>query len=134
MMNPTQRGWLAFQRSLPRPAGASLRVYSRELAIGDTRPTIVSPLHCVGQKSTTQDQPAISIGRQSRTEAVLFLAREPLSLRKLAQLANLADATEARTVVRKLRERYDARGCAFQIAQVAGGYRLLTRREFSEWL
>jgi segregation and condensation protein B len=65
---------------------------------------------------------------------VLFLAREPLSLRKLAQMANLADATEARTMLQSLRQRYDERGCAFQVSQVAGGYRLLSRREFSQWL
>jgi segregation and condensation protein B len=67
-------------------------------------------------------------------EAVLFLAREPVSLRKLAELANLADATEARTCLQRLRERYDQRGCAFQVAQVAGGYHLLSRREFAAWL
>jgi segregation and condensation protein B len=65
---------------------------------------------------------------------VLFLAREPLSLRKLAQLANLADATEARTLLTQLRDRYDKRGCAFQVAQVAGGFQLLSRREFAPWL
>ena len=62
-----------------------------------------------------------TVARRSRLEAVLFLAREPLSLRKLAQMANLADGTEARTVLKNLRERYDERGCAFQVAQVAGG-------------
>ncbi|MCI0333642.1 MAG: SMC-Scp complex subunit ScpB [Planctomycetes bacterium] len=72
--------------------------------------------------------------RRSRLEAILFLARQPLGLRKLAQLANLADATEARTLLRSLRERYDGRGCAFQVAQVAGGYQLLSRREFAPWL
>ena len=72
--------------------------------------------------------------RRSRLEAVLFLAREPLGLRKLAQLANLADGTEARTLLRSLQERYDERGCAFQVAQVAGGYQLLSRREFAGWL
>jgi segregation and condensation protein B len=76
----------------------------------------------------------VPIVRRSRVEAVLFLAREPLSLRKLAQMANLADATEARTVIKSLRQRYDERGCAFQVAQVAGGYQLLSRREFSQWL
>ncbi len=76
----------------------------------------------------------VPIVRRSRVEAVLFLAREPLSLRKLAQMANLADATEARTVIKNLRQRYDERGCAFQVAQVAGGYQLLSRREFSQWL
>jgi segregation and condensation protein B len=67
-------------------------------------------------------------------EAVLFLGREPLSLRKLAQLANLADATEARTLLGELRKRYEERGCAFQVVQVAGGYQLLSRREFAPWL
>jgi len=72
--------------------------------------------------------------RRSRLEAVLFLSREPLTLRKLAQLANLADGTEARTFLTRLREIYDQRGCAFQVAQVAGGYQLLSRREFASWL
>jgi segregation and condensation protein B len=76
----------------------------------------------------------VTIVRRSRLEAVLFLSREPLSLRKLAQMANLADATEARTMLQSLRQRYDERGCAFQISQVAGGYRLMSRREFSPWL
>jgi segregation and condensation protein B len=74
------------------------------------------------------------ISRTSRLEAILFLAREPLGLRKLAQLANLADGTEARTLLERLRERYDSRGCAFQVAQVAGGYQLLSRREFASWV
>ncbi|MCC7475986.1 MAG: SMC-Scp complex subunit ScpB [Pirellulales bacterium] len=74
------------------------------------------------------------MARRSRLEAVLFLTREPLSLRKMAQLANLGDATEARMLVKNLRETYDRRGSAFQIAQVAGGYQLLTRREFAQWL
>lgn len=49
-------------------------------------------------------------------------------------MANLADATEARTVLNSLRQRYDERGCAFQVAQVAGGFQLLSRREFAQWL
>ena len=31
-------------------------------------------------------------------------------------------------------ERYDERGCAFQVAQVAGGYQLLSRPKFAPWL
>jgi segregation and condensation protein B len=72
--------------------------------------------------------------RRSRLEAVLFLAREPLAVRKLAQLANLTDATEARTLLTGLRKRYDERGCAFQLAQIGGGYQLLSRPEFAPWL
>jgi segregation and condensation protein B len=68
--------------------------------------------------------------RRSRLEAVLFVAKEPLSLRKLAQLANLTDGTEARTLIAELSARYDRRGCAFQVEKLAGGFQLLTRANF----
>jgi segregation and condensation protein B len=72
--------------------------------------------------------------RRSRLEAVLVLAREPLSLRKLAQSANLTDGTEARTLLTELRRCYDARGSAFQVEHLAGGYQLMTRPKFAPWL
>jgi segregation and condensation protein B len=52
----------------------------------------------------------------------------------MAQFANLTDATEARILLDSLRRRYDERGCAFQVAQVAGGYQLLSRPKFAQWL
>jgi len=72
--------------------------------------------------------------RLGRLEAVLFLAREPITSRKLAHLANLTDGTEARTLVRRLRQRYDARASGFQVVEVAGGFQLLTRPAFGKWL
>ena len=72
--------------------------------------------------------------RIQRLEAVLFLAREPLTSRKLSQFASLADATEARTLIRRLNELYDASRRAFRIEEVAGGYQLLTRSPFAAWL
>lgn len=69
-----------------------------------------------------------------RLEAVLFLAREPLPSRKLSQYANLADGTEARTLIRQLNEIFDESGRAFRVEQVAGGYQMLTRAKFSTWL
>jgi segregation and condensation protein B len=77
---------------------------------------------------------ASRVSRRSRLEAVLFLSREALGLRKLAQSANLADATEARTLLADLRGIYDRRGCAFQVEQLAGGYQLRTRPKFAPWL
>ncbi len=74
------------------------------------------------------------VARRQRVEAILLLTREPLNSRKLAQHARLSDGTEARTVVRQLNELYDQAGRAFRIEEVAGGYRLLTRRQFSPWL
>ena len=72
--------------------------------------------------------------RLSRLEAALLVATEPLSARRLAQLADLGDGTQARALVGKLREKYERRGAAIQIDHVAGGYALYTRAEFSPWL
>jgi segregation and condensation protein B len=54
--------------------------------------------------------------------------------RRLAQLADLADGTQTRTLVRKLNRAYDAGGCAFRVVEVAGGYQLMTRPKFASWL
>ncbi|NOZ38922.1 MAG: SMC-Scp complex subunit ScpB [Planctomycetes bacterium] len=67
-------------------------------------------------------------------EAALFLAREPLSTRKLAKLAKLADGTEARTLLKKLARRYDQRGRALQLVEVAGGFQMLTRPQLAPWI
>jgi segregation and condensation protein B len=72
--------------------------------------------------------------RQMRLEAVLFLAKAPLSARKLSQLAHLADATEARTLVRQLNRIYDDFGRAIRVEQVGGGFRMLTRPALAPWL
>lgn len=63
-----------------------------------------------------------------------MLAREPLSSRKVAQLAQLEDGTQARTLIRRLNALLDDAGRAFRVEEVAGGYQLLTRQKFASWL
>jgi segregation and condensation protein B len=81
--------------------------------------------------------PADPLGRDprlARLEAALMMADEPLAARKLADVAGLADAAEARTRLDRLRGLYDADGTAFQVEEIAGGYQLLTRPEYHPWL
>jgi segregation and condensation protein B len=70
----------------------------------------------------------------ARLEAALFLAREALSTRKLAELADLADGTEARALVRELTRRLRRRGSAFLPVEVAHGVLLMTRPQLADWL
>ena len=70
----------------------------------------------------------------ARLEAVLMIAEGALAPRKLAQLATLADATEARTLVNRLNEAYDRCGTPFRVERVAVGFQLFTRPEYSLWL
>jgi segregation and condensation protein B len=67
-------------------------------------------------------------------EAALFAADEPLTARKLAQAAGLADGAEARRLVKKLQTLLDRDRTAFQVEEVAGGFQMLTRQEYHRWL
>src|SRR5262249_14495510 len=67
-------------------------------------------------------------------EAALFAADEPLMPRKLATVAELADATEARRLVEKLKAFYEQDGTAFQVEEIAGGWQLRSRPEDHPWL
>jgi segregation and condensation protein B len=69
-----------------------------------------------------------------RLEAVLFLSREPLNTRRLAQFADLSDGGEARRLTKILNRRYDERGCAFHAIEVGGGFQLMSRPQFAPWL
>ncbi len=69
-----------------------------------------------------------------RLEAALMFADEPLAARKLAAIADLTDAAEAKRLLAKLKALYDADGTAFQIEEIAGGYMLLTRPVYHPWL
>jgi segregation and condensation protein B len=68
--------------------------------------------------------------RLARLEAVLLVADEPLSARRLADVASLADAGQAKALVARVKELYEAGGSAYQIEELAGGYQLLTRPRY----
>jgi segregation and condensation protein B len=80
---------------------------------------------------SSEDSPAAKL---ARVEAALFLAREALSTRKLAELAGLADGTEARTLVRELGRRMRRRGSAMLPVEVAHGVLLMTRPQLADWI
>ncbi|WP_020469460.1 SMC-Scp complex subunit ScpB [Zavarzinella formosa] len=70
----------------------------------------------------------------ARLEAALFLAQEPIPLRKLVNVAGLKDSAEARRLIDRLRDLHDADGTAFRVNEIAGGYQLFTRPMFQPWL
>jgi segregation and condensation protein B len=75
-----------------------------------------------------------TLTEQQRVEAVLLIAKEPQGARRIAELADIRDATRVRTIISELSRHYDRRGRAFQVRQVAGGYQLLTRPQFAKWI
>ncbi|TWU56889.1 hypothetical protein Poly51_28070 [Rubripirellula tenax] len=117
-------GWGRFPISavrLPRPYGVT---FASAIVVNDEG--VDSE-----EDSVDDEEPRV---RQMRAEAVLLITKGSLSPRKLAQLAHLADATEARTLVRQLNRVYDTHGRAMRIEQVAGGFRMLTHPVLAPWL
>lgn len=113
---------------------------ARKSPLGETSSTLPMGLRSPYAAPPRVVSRAASVGqgvrdvRMARVEAVLFLADEPLNTRKISQLANLADGTEARTLIRRLNDFYDRQGTAFRAEETAGGFQLLTRRKFAGWL
>jgi segregation and condensation protein B len=107
--------WSHVASASPRPVGAATTAADTAIP-ADTRP------------ADTQ------AAKLARLEAALFLAREALSTRKLAELADLADGTEARALVGELARRLARRHSAIVPVEVAHGVLLMTRPQLADWL
>ena len=133
---------LAEHRSPPRPYGLrQVPGLRRGVATENRSRRAAAGGDADGESTQIRSRPHEAIDededpprRRRRLEAILLMAKSPLSTRKLAQLAHLADGTEARTLVRELNRLYDSLGRALRIEQVAGGYRMMTRPALAPWL
>jgi len=64
-------------------------------------------------------------------EALLFASDEPLPVRRIRDLLKLEDARVARRIVEALRDEFASQRRGIQIEEVAGGYRLLSNRDYA---
>ena len=80
------------------------------------------------------DRACLRSAKMARVEAVLLVSDSALTTRRLATLATLADAAEAKSLIEQLNAAYDHASSAFRIERVASGHQLLTRPQFAHWL
>jgi segregation and condensation protein B len=67
-------------------------------------------------------------------ESLLFVAEEPLTIDRLKRILAQADTKEIREALDDIAAEYDAREGGFYLHQVAGGYQIRTRPEYSPWI
>ena len=67
-------------------------------------------------------------------ESLLFVAEEPLTVDRLKRILAQADTKEIRRALDDIAAEYDARKGGFYLHQVAGGYQVRTRPEYSPWI
>lgn len=67
-------------------------------------------------------------------EAVLFAAETPLSLAQICQVLETKDKAPVQNALEELSREYDFLERAFDLVEVAGGWRLRTRPDMAFWL
>lgn len=71
---------------------------------------------------------------KSILEAILFAASEPISVKQFQHAMPGINAREIRKVLSELRDEYQRMNRSFHLVEIANGYQICTRPEFSEWI
>jgi segregation and condensation protein B len=86
-----------------------------------------------GGAAPATGSPAAEHEAAAVVEAVLFATDSPLTIAKIAQVAELP-AREVRLAVDALNARYEQAGSAFRVEAIAGGYQMLTLPQYHDVL
>jgi len=67
-------------------------------------------------------------------ESMLFVSDEPLTVDRIKRVLIEAESGEIRDALKELSAEYEARPGGFYLHEVAGGFQIRTRPEYSEWI
>ncbi len=81
-------------------------------------------------KDTAADDPAEI---RPVIEALLFATNQPLTTKRLTEITG-RQRSEILQAIDDLRNEYDGTNRAFQIEEIAGGFLLLSRKEYHRWV
>ena len=71
---------------------------------------------------------------KSILEAILFAASEPISVKQFQHAIPEISVREIRRVLSELRDDYQEMNRSFCLIEIANGYQICTRPEYSEWI
>jgi len=67
-------------------------------------------------------------------ESLLFVADEPLPVDRIKKILIQVETREIREAMAELTAEYEARGGGFYLDEVAGGFHISTRPQYTEWI
>jgi len=67
-------------------------------------------------------------------EALLLSIDKPLTMSTIKNALDNADANDINQAINNLRDYYTAQDRSFEIVELAGGYRIVTKPEYSAWI
>ncbi len=97
------------------------------------QPTQTQPAHPAKKGSDPETRSQI----KRIIEALLFASSDPVPFQKMREIASTTHSTSSQvlaSVIAELEQEYLFRKCAFQLDQIAGGFILRTREEYSSYL
>lgn len=90
----------------------------------------------VAEISAPASDPALSDLRALKgiLEALLFVTAEPIPVTRFLALLGAVTKQDVDQALESLAQDYEQEGRGLQLAEVAGGYRIVTKAEFAPWL
>lgn len=67
-------------------------------------------------------------------EALIFASDVPLPSKKIKEIVSEISEREIKKSITRINEKYQERKSPFEIIEVAGGYQIVTRPDYSEWI
>lgn len=101
---------------------------------GNTRPLTLARILTGIRTPKTSTDPLVRDDKLARLEALLFLADEPLTAKILCRAVGLRDVREVEPLLDRYQSLLDADHSPMQVFATAGGYQLVTRPEYYQWL
>jgi len=71
---------------------------------------------------------------ENAVEALLFVTDKPLSVDKLSEVMDDADKSLVKEAVESIKTHYASSDRSFELAEIAGGYQFVTKKEYSVWI
>lgn len=67
-------------------------------------------------------------------ESLLFVSETPLTIDRIKSVLSTEDTKGIRTALKELADEYESRGGGFYLGEVAGGFQIRTRPEYTDWI
>ena len=67
-------------------------------------------------------------------ESLLFITEDPLTIDRLKKILAYEDTKAIRNAMQELSDDYEARKGGFYLREVAGGFQIRTRPEYTQWI
>lgn len=89
---------------------------------------------CSDERTGALDRVRSMVELQAILESLLFVSPEPMSIVRLTSAIGSATKTEVEEALRSLGQALEQEGRGVRLAEIAGGYRIVTKQEYASWI